>query len=105
MVTAAVMVALPANGSAAGHRRKKGNLAGTGDQAVRLDVGVVDRSADHPRLLEGMGVGLVALRQPADQIVNGADAGRRLQRFLSLSDPFAYPGEILDFHASSSSMR
>src|ERR1700677_2992411 len=105
MVTAAVMVAMPANKSAAGHRREKRDLAGAGDQGVRLDVGVVDRSPDHPRRLEGMGIGLAALGQPTDQILNGADAGRGLEGFLGLSDPLAHPGEILDLHASSSLMR
>src|SRR5579862_8387442 len=47
--------------SAAGHRREKRDLAGAGNHAVGLDVGVVDRGADHPRRLEGMGVGLAAL--------------------------------------------
>jgi hypothetical protein len=37
-------------------------------------VGVVDRGTDHPRRLEGMGVGLAALRQPRDQVFDGTDA-------------------------------
>src|ERR1700722_15015285 len=86
------------NGSAAGHRREKRNLAGAGNDGVRLDMGVVDRGANHPRCFEGVGVGLAALGQPPDQIVDGAHARRRLQRFLRLADPFAHPGEILDLH-------
>src|SRR5665811_1062699 len=62
---------------AAGHRREKGNLAGAGDRRVGFDVGVVDRGADHPRRLEGVGVGFAELRQPRDQLVDGANAGWR----------------------------
>jgi hypothetical protein len=45
-------------------------------------MGVVDRGADHARGLEGMGVGLIAPRQPAHQVFNGANGRRRLDRFL-----------------------
>src|ERR1700753_586092 len=104
MVTAAVM-AWSANRSAAGHRREKGDLAGAGDHGVRFDMGMIDGGADHARRLEGVGVALAALRQPADQVIDGANAGWRLDRLLGHPDPFAHPGEILDLHASSSSMR
>src|ERR1700688_2514743 len=63
---------------AAGHRREEGNLAGAGNHGVRLDVGVVDRGANHPRSLEGVGIGFAALGQPGDQIVDSANARRRL---------------------------
>src|ERR1700726_2194082 len=64
--------------SAAGHRREEGDLAGPGDRRIRLDMGVIDRGADHPRLLERIRISLAALRQPADQFVHGAHARRRL---------------------------
>ena len=48
--------------SAAGHRREERDLAGAGYRGVRLDMGVVDRGADHLRLLEGVGIGLAAAR-------------------------------------------
>src|SRR3984957_2356576 len=73
MVTLAIM---SGPGSTAGHRRKEGDLAGAGDHRIRLDMGVVDRGADHPRLLERIGISLAALRQPADQFVDGAHARR-----------------------------
>src|ERR1019366_2403394 len=107
MVTLAVMRSSRclSNGLTAGHRREEGNLAGAGNHRIRFDVGVVDRGADHPTRPERMGVGLAAPRQPRNQIVNGANARRRLDRFLCFADPFAHPGEILDLHASSSLMR
>src|SRR3984957_4996532 len=105
MVTSAVMTSSRSFKLPAGHRREKGNLARAGNRGVRLDVGVVDRGADHPRRLERMGIGLAALRQPADQFVDGANARRRLNGFLRLADPLAHPGEIFPLHASSSSMR
>src|SRR5882672_3271594 len=99
MVTLAVMRSSHCqNGLTAGHRREKGDLAGTGDHRIGFDMGVVDRGADHFRRLEGVPVGLAALRQPGDQIVDGADAVRRLDGFFRLADPFAHPGEILDLH-------
>src|SRR6185312_11656528 len=103
MVTGAVMIV--ALLLAAGHRREKRNLAGTGDHRIRLDMGVVDRGTDHPRRLECVGVTIVAACQPADQIADGADACRRLDGFLRLSHPLAHPGKILDLHPSSSSIR
>src|SRR5665647_1588922 len=90
---------------AAGHRREESNLAGAGDRRVRLDMGVVDRGADHLGFFEGVGIGLAAVRKPGDQIFDGAHIGRRLDRFFRFADPFAHPGEILDLHPSSSSMR
>src|SRR5229473_1309469 len=107
MVTLAVMRASQwlSNGLTAGHRREEGNLAGAGNHRIRFDMGVVDRGADHLRRLERIGIGLAASRQPSDQIVHGADACRRLDRFLGLADPFADPGEIFDLHPSSSLMR
>src|ERR1035441_1903512 len=75
----------------AGHRREEGNLAGAGNHRIRLDVGMVDRGADHPRRLKRMGIGLAALRQPADQFVDGANARRRLDGFLRFADPLAHP--------------
>src|ERR1700683_3812482 len=58
-VTIAVMRSLRCSqgGSAAGHRREEGNLAGAGYRRVRLDMGVVDRGADDPWFFEGMGIG------------------------------------------------
>src|ERR1700730_14744603 len=95
----------PDHALTAGHRREERNLAGAGNHAIRLDMGVVDRGADHPRRIEGIGVGLATSRKPRHQIVDGADAGRRFDRLLRFADPFAHPGEIFDLHASSSLMR
>src|SRR5512142_183225 len=93
------------NGLTAGHRREEGNLAGAGDHGIRLDMGVVDRGADHLRLFESIGIGFAALRKPGDEIIDRAHLGRRLDRFFRLADPFAHPGEIFELHPSSSSMR
>src|SRR6202040_3373219 len=62
----------PDHALAAGHRREERNLAGAGDRRIRLDMGVVDRGADHLRLFERVGIGLAALRKPGDQVVDGA---------------------------------
>src|ERR1700686_5407415 len=59
MVTLAI---ISGPGSAAGHRREEGDLAGAGDHRIRLDMGVVDRGADPPGFLERIGVSLAALR-------------------------------------------
>src|ERR1700722_20320167 len=90
--------------SAAGHRREKGDLARAGNRRIGFDMGVVDRGADHPWRFEGVGVGFGAPRPPGHQIVNGANARRRLDRLFGHADTLAHPGEILDLHASSSSM-
>src|ERR1700679_3466328 len=100
MVTGMVMTGL-----AAGHRREEGDLAGAGDRGVGFDVGMVDRGADHPRGFERMGIGLALSRQPADQGLDRAPIRRRLDGFFRFADPLAHPGEILDLHPSSSSMR
>src|ERR1700688_1245772 len=42
--------AFPDHALTAGHRREEGDLARAGDHSVRLDMGVVDRGADHLRL-------------------------------------------------------
>src|SRR6266480_4505902 len=52
--------------SAAGHRREERDLACARDRSLRLDMGVVDRGADHARLLERIGIALAARGQPAD---------------------------------------
>src|SRR5579872_1044292 len=90
---------------AAGHRREKGDFAGPFDRRPRLDMGVVDRRANHPWRLEGVGIGLAAFGEPCDQFFDGLDAPRRLDHFLGFADPFPYPGEIFQLHPSSSLMR
>src|SRR6202051_2922959 len=67
MVTLAVIRPSGSFKLAAGHRREEGNLAGAGNHGIRLDMGVVDRGADHPRRLARVGLALAALRPPADQ--------------------------------------
>src|ERR1700710_834049 len=99
IVTGIVMAGL-----AAGHRRKECDFAGACDRGIRPDVGVVDGRADRPRRLERMGVSLIALRQPAHQLGNGANVCRRLDGFLGQAYALADPGEIFDLHPSSSSM-
>src|ERR1700757_3364232 len=91
--------------SAAGHRRKERDLARAGDRSILLDMGVVDRGADYPRRLEGIGVAFAAAGKPADQVFDGAHIRRRLERLLGLADAFAHPGKILHPHPSSSLMR
>src|SRR5215472_15439339 len=100
MVTGAFM-----GGSAAGHRREEGDLARARYRGVRFDMGMVDRGANHLRLFECVGVGIVARGQPFDQVVDGAYACRRLDGLFRLADPLAHPGEILQLHPSSSLMR
>src|SRR5262249_27104730 len=99
-----VAATLMAN-SAAGHRRKERDLTGARDRRVCLDVGMIDRGADHLRLLERVRIGLAAVGQPRHQRIDGAHAGGRLDGFLRLADPLAHPGEIFHFHPSSSLMR
>src|SRR5262245_37749274 len=100
-----VAATLMAKNSAAGHRREERDLARARYRRVRSDVGVVDRGADHLRLLEGIGIGLAAFRQPGDEIIDGAHSGGRLDRLFRLADPLAHPGEIFHLHPSSSLMR
>src|ERR1700730_745855 len=90
---------------AAGHRREKRDLAGAGNRSIRLDMGVVDRGADHPRCLKSVGVSFITLGEPSDQFAHGAHAGRRLNQLFGLADPFAHPGEIFHLHPSSSLVR
>src|ERR1700758_3101566 len=98
MVTGALMSRL-----AAGHRREEGNLACSRDHSIRLDMGMVDRGADHLGLLESIGIGLAACGEPANQVVDGAHVRRRIDGLFRLADPFAHPGEIFHLHPSSSS--
>src|SRR5262245_23437128 len=100
-----VAATLMTKSSTAGHRREKCDLAGTGNRRIRLDMGLVDRRANHLRLLEGVGIGLAAARQPGDQFVDGAHIGRRLDGLFRLADPLAHPGKIFHLHPSSSLMR
>src|SRR5260221_13615101 len=88
-----------------GHRREECNLAGARYRRVWLDVGVVDRRADHPRRLEGVGVSVAARRKPADQIAYRAHAGGWLDGFLCDPDPFPDPGKKFGVHFSSSLLR
>src|SRR6202051_4163087 len=67
MVTSAVIRPSRSFKLPAGHRREEGNLAGAGNHGIRLDMGVVDRGADHPPRLARVGLALAALRPPADQ--------------------------------------
>src|SRR3954451_11842464 len=90
---------------AAGHRRKERDLAGARDRGVRLHVGMVDRGADHLRLLEGVGVGFAPAGQPGDQLLYSAHGRRRLYHLLGLADALAHPGEVFHLHPSSSLMR
>src|SRR5689334_16371852 len=71
---------------AAGHRREECDLAGARDGGVRLDMGMVDRGADHLRLLEGVGIRLILAGQPGDQLFHGAYGGGRLDGLLGLAD-------------------
>src|ERR1700722_10411336 len=103
MVTFSVMTASCPK-SAAGHRREEGDFAGAGNRGILFDMGMVDRGADHTRRLEGMGVSLAARGKPCDQCFDGFNARRRLDRLFRLADPFAHPGEIFQFHPSSSLM-
>src|SRR6185312_8116472 len=70
--------------SSAGHRREEGDLAGAGDRGIGLHMGMVDRGADHLRLLEGVGISLVARRKPGHEIADRVHARRRLDRLFRL---------------------
>src|SRR3954452_15114206 len=98
------MVTGPLMRLAAGHRREERDLAGTCDRSVRPDVGMVDRGADHLRLLECISVSLALAGQPGDQFLDRAHRRRRLDGLLGLADTLAHPGKILHFHPSSSLM-
>src|SRR5882724_5889228 len=76
------------------HRREEGNFACARDRGVGLDMGAVDRRADHLRVLERMGIFLAAQREPAHEVGDRRDRGRRLDLLLRLADALAHPGEI-----------
>src|SRR3954471_12606076 len=85
--------------STAGHRRKKGDLAGTSDRGLRLDVGMVDGRADHLRIFERMRIVLAAPAEPGHQVADSSDASRYFDVFLRLADPLAHPRKIQKLHA------
>src|SRR3954468_24416229 len=89
--------------SAARHRRKERDLARARDLRVGLHVSLVDRGADHLRVLERVGIFLATSLQPRDQLANRAHARRRVDLFLGLPDALAHPGEIEKFHIRLSS--
>ena len=66
---------------------------------------LVDRGADHLRLLEGIGIALAASGQPSDEFAHRTHFGWRIERFFGLTDTFADPGEIFHLHSASSSIR
>src|SRR5690242_17191840 len=90
MVTLAAM-RLSKDGSAAGHRRKEGDLSGARDRRIRLDMGVVDGGADHFRFLEGVSIGLALPCKPRHQVCDRSNAWRRLDHLFRFADPFAHP--------------
>src|SRR6516165_5367731 len=96
-----IVVVMTLATSAAGHRREERDLVGAGDRRIGAHVMAVDCGADHLRIFESVGVTLAAPGEPADQIANGGDAGRRLDLLLRHADALAHPGEIQKLHASS----
>src|ERR1700761_8237119 len=73
MVTGAFM-----SRSTAGHRRGESDAALARGDSIPLDMGVFDCGADHLGLLERVGIGFAACGEPADQIVDSAHGGRRI---------------------------
>src|SRR5262245_10281060 len=80
------------------HRRAKSDLPGTGDCSVGLDMGAVDRGADHLRVLEGMGVFFTAPGEPSHQIPDGRDPGGEVDLLLRLADALTHPRKIHELH-------
>src|SRR3954462_14413793 len=89
--------------SAARHWRKERDLARARDLRVGFHVGLVDRGADHLRVLERIGIFLATPSQPRNQLTDRAHARRRVDLFLGLPDALAHPGEIEKFHDRLSS--
>src|SRR5579862_9238998 len=87
--------------SAARHRWKEGDLAGTGDSGVGSHVVAINRGANHFRILEGVGIFLAAARQPRHEVADGGNRGGDLDLLFRLADALAHPGKIADLHASS----
>src|SRR5262245_9649846 len=83
------------------HRREERDLAGAGDRGVGLDVRAIDRRADHPWILEGVGIFLAAPRKPAHQVADGLDPRRQLDFLLGLADALAHPRKIQELHTYS----
>src|SRR4051794_7121564 len=69
--------------STSGHRRKEGDLPGTGDGSSGPDVHLIHRRAHDLGVLEGIGVGLAPRRKPLHQIGDGAQLGGKLDFFLT----------------------
>src|SRR5579871_351420 len=85
-------------GSAAGHRGEKRDLACVGDFCGGSDMHLVEGRADDLRIVEGMRIFFAAFFQPMDQIADSRDRGRQFDFLFRLSDPFANPGEVKEFH-------
>src|SRR5262245_27991477 len=80
------------------HRREKGDLAGTGNCGIGLDMGAVDRGADHLRVLEGIGVFLAAPGEPSHQIADSRNPCRKVDFLLRLADALTHPRKIHELH-------
>src|SRR5215207_4057615 len=84
------------------HRREECDLPGAGDRGRVLDMLVVDGSPNNLRVLERIGVVLVLLGQPGDEVGDGGDVWGRRDILLACPDPFPKPREIQDLHDGSS---
>src|SRR5271154_1239799 len=91
----------PKDALAAGHRRKKGNLAGARDHRVGTHMAVIDGCADHLGILEGVSILLVALGEPRHQLADRRHSGRWVDLFFRLADALTHPRKIKKLHASS----
>src|SRR5579871_4748 len=90
-----------AGNSTAGHRREKRDLAGPGDRRIGPHMAMIDGGADHLRVVERVGVLLVAAREPSHELAHRPHARRRIDLLLGLAHALADPGEIQNLHASS----
>src|ERR1051325_7497004 len=88
------------NALAAGHWREKSDFVRAFERCLRPDVVLVDRGADHLRVLECEGIFLAAGGEPLHQLADGRDGSRDSNVLLGLADTLAHPGEIADFHLS-----
>src|SRR6266567_880899 len=82
------------------HRREESDLARAQNGRVAPDMRLVDRSADHLRILERVGIFLAAMAEPRHEIGDRRDARRRLDLLLGLADALAHPGEIAKLQRS-----
>src|SRR5581483_9130190 len=85
----------------AGHGRKESDFAGAGNPRIRTHVAMVDRSADHFRILESVSIFFAAPGEPGHQLADRGNVCRRIETLFRLAQALAHPGKIQKLHASS----